>query len=264
MKAVILCGGKGTRIRDISEDMPKPMVPIGSKPIVEHIMGIYGRHNVNDFVLCLGYKGSKIKEYFANYRDAVLDFTIDLGRNGTVEYHDQRPLPPWRVTLADTGLEAMTGCRIKRIQRYIGNEPFMLTYGDGVADIDLNALLAFHRAHGKLVTLTAVRPPSRFGELVVEGQRVVDFQEKPQTMEGFINGGFFVCEPGAFDYVSDDEGCIWERDPLQRLAKDGQLMMYVHEGFWMPMDTAREFEYLNKLWHSGRAPWAPTESARPR
>ncbi len=255
MKVVILCGGKGIRIRDLSEDLPKPMIPIGGMPIVHHIMGIYSHYGFNEFILCLGHKSWQIKEYFLNFRFETASITVDLANAGAVEFHDAHRIPPWKVTLAETGLEAMTGCRIKRVQQHIGDNPFMLTYGDGVSDIDIKALVEFHRSHGKLATLTSVRPTSRFGELVVEHDAVKDFQEKPQTSAGLINGGFFVCEPGVFDYVSDDESCTWEQHPLQRLAREGQLMTYVHDGFWMPMDTTREYVLLNQLWNKGEASW---------
>ena len=255
MKVVILCGGKGTRIRDISEELPKPMIPIGPYPIVRHIMGIYSRYGFNEFVLCLGYKSWKFKEYFLNFRYAASDVTIDLAGDGSVQIHEARKTPSWKITLAETGLDSMTGCRIKRIQRHVGDEPFMLTYGDGVSDVDIGKLVEFHRAHGRAATVTSVRPASRFGELVVEGDRVRDFQEKPQTSAGLINGGFFVCQPEVFDCVTDEESCTWEREPLGGLARDGQLMTYVHEGFWMPMDTSREHILLNRLWDRNQAPW---------
>lgn len=254
MKVVILCGGKGIRIRDLSEDLPKPMIPIGNYPIVHHIMTIYSRYGFNDFVLCLGYKSWKFKEYFLNFRYETSDITIDLADPAPV-VENSGNVPPWKITLAQTGLNAMTGCRIKNIQKYVGNNPFMLTYGDGVSDIDISRLVAFHKSHGKLATLTSVHPTSRFGELVVENDQVFDFQEKPQTTEGLINGGFFVCEPEVFDYVSEKENCTFEQDPLKRLANDGQLMTYRHAGFWLPMDTTREYILLNNLWDRGEAPW---------
>jgi glucose-1-phosphate cytidylyltransferase len=232
------------------------MIPIGGQPIVRHIMDIYSAHGLTDFVLCLGYKGWKFKEYFLNFVAENRDIEINLAREDAVRYLGESAIPRWRITLAETGLEAMTGCRVKRAQRYVGHERFMLTYGDGVGDVDIQALVRFHESHGKLATVTSVRPPSRFGELVLDGQAVVAFEEKPQTSKGRINGGFFVCEPGVFDYVSDDESCSFEREPLQRLAKDGQLMTYEHDGFWMPMDTAREYELLNALWRQGEAPWS--------
>lgn len=254
MKTVILCGGKGTRIRDVSTDIPKPMIPVGEFPIVKHIMDIYSVHGYREFILCLGYKGWKLKEYFLNFRAETADITINMADNGLVSY-DDTDMPPWQITLANTGLEAMTGCRIKRIQKHVGDNPFMLTYGDGIGDVDISELVNFHKSHGKLITITSVRPPARFGELVVEDAQVTSFQEKPQAAGGYINGGFFVCEPGVFEYVTDDESCTFEREPLQRLARDGQMMTYYHDGFWMPMDTFREYTLLNDMWHRGNAPW---------
>jgi len=254
VKTVILCGGKGTRIRDVSSEIPKPMVPIGEFPVLKHIMDIYSLHGYRDFVLCLGFKGWKIKEYFLNFRAQTADITIDMANNGAVRYADTE-MPPWQITLAETGLEAMTGCRIKRIQKYVGNDRFMLTYGDGVGDVNIRALADFHQSHGKLITITSVRPPARFGELVVKNNQVTSFQEKPQAAAGYINGGFFVCEPGVFDYVTAEESCTFEREPLQRLARDGQMMTYYHDGFWMPMDTFREYALLNDMWNRGEAPW---------
>ena len=227
MKTVILCGGKGTRIRDVSSEIPKPMIPIGEFPIVKHIMDIYSRHGHQEFILCLGYKGWKIKEYFLNFRAETADITIDMANNGAVSY-TETAMPPWQVTLAETGLEAMTGCRVKRIQKHVGDDPFMLTYGDGVGDVDVSKLVEFHQSHSKLITITSVRPPARFGELVVKDNQVTSFQEKPQAAGGYINGGFFVCEPGVFDYVTGDESCTFEREPLQRLARDGQMLSLIH------------------------------------
>jgi glucose-1-phosphate cytidylyltransferase len=254
MKTIILCGGKGTRIRDISDTQPKPMIPIGEYPIVKHIMDIYSSHNQNEFVLCLGYMGWKIKEYFLNYRSQTSDIEIDLVRDVITAFPYEK-IPPWKIILAETGLESMTGCRIKRIQKYVGNETFLLTYGDGVADVNISELLKFHKSHGKMVTITSVRPPARFGELLVNGITVESFKEKPQVENGLINGGFFVCEPGVFNYLTEDESCTFEGEPLQNLASDKQLMTYIHKGFWMPMDTSREYLYLNELWNNGDAPW---------
>lgn len=255
MKVVILCGGKGTRIRDVSEELPKPMIPIGEFPILWHIMNIYGSHGFEEFVLCLGYQGWHIKQYFLDYRLQVSDVTVSLGDTRPVKIEGATKTPGWTVTLAETGLDAMTGCRLARVGRYLENQTFMLTYGDGVGNVDITSLLAFHRSHGKLATVTSVRPVSRFGELTVEGGRVTAFQEKPQTSAGLINGGFLVCEPGVLDYVSEEESCSFEQEPLRRLARDGQLMTYVHEGFWQPMDTSREYQLLNHLWATGEAPW---------
>jgi glucose-1-phosphate cytidylyltransferase len=259
IKAVILCGGQGTRIRGVADDLPKPMVPIGSKPILWHIMRLYSAHDINDFVLCLGYKGSTIKEYFLNYRALSSDLTINLGDHKSIEFHDAA-VEDWRVTLADTGFNSQTGSRLSRVKKHLRNaELFCLTYGDGVADLDICELIDFHRAHGRIATVTGVRPPGRFGVMRTErsgGALVVrDFQEKPQTEQGWINGGFFVLDSGIWDYVSDDEDLVFEREPLQRLAQDGQLVMFEHHGFWQPMDTYREWSLLNELWNKGDAPW---------
>lgn len=255
MKTVILCGGKGIRIRDLNTELPKPMIPIGNYPIVHHIMDIYSRYGFNEFVLCLGYKSWKFKEYFLNIKQKMSDLTITLNSNEPPQFHGEDKIPDWKITLAETGINSMTGYRILAIREYIGQNTFMLTYGDGVSDIDLQKLLSYHRSHGKLATVTSVHPRSRFGELVVHNQCVTDFQEKPQTSHGLINGGFFVCEPGVFDYIQDDTSCSWEKEPLINLARDGQLMTYIHEGFWMPMDTTREFNILNELWEGKKSPW---------
>lgn len=255
MKTVILCGGKGTRIRDVAEELPKPMIPIGRDPILKHIMDIYGAHGHHEFVLCLGHLGWRIRHYFINFRAEQTDVEVDFA-NDSMRYLESAKLPPWRITLADTGVEAMTGCRVKRIEKHVGNDTFMLTYGDGVADIEIDQLLEFHRSHGKLMTITSVKPPSRFGELETDGDLVRAFHEKPQAGNGRINGGFFVCEPGVFDFLADDESCVLEQEPLQRLAADGQLMSFRHDGFWMPMDTPREYARLNELWRCGEAPWS--------
>ena len=259
IRSVILCGGQGTRIRGVTDDLPKPMVPIGNKPILWHIMRLYSAHEINDFVLCLGYKGSVIKEYFLNYRALSSDLTLNLGDHNSVEFHDA-PAENWRVTLADTGDKAQTGARLSRVRKYLQrDELFCLTYGDGVADIDIYELIEFHRAHGRIATVTGVRPPGRFGVMRSdrsEGVLVVrDFQEKPQAEQGWINGGFFVLSSGIWDYLSDDDDLIFEREPLQQLAHDGQLVMFEHHGFWQPMDTYREWSLLNHLWQNGNAPW---------
>ncbi|HZZ83562.1 MAG TPA: glucose-1-phosphate cytidylyltransferase [Anaeromyxobacteraceae bacterium] len=255
MKTVILCGGQGTRIRDASEVLPKPMLPIGGKPIVWHIMKSYAAHGVSDFVLCLGYKGWLIKEFFLHYRSMTSDLTVRLGE-GACEFHG-RHSEDWNVTLAETGEDAMTGGRVAAVRRYVeGDEPFLLTYGDGVSDVDVRRLVEFHRSHGRIATVTAVRPPGRFGEMRLDGTRVLEFNEKPQTTEGFINGGFFVIDGRRFwDYLGNDPRTILERDPMLKLARDGELVAFPHEGFWQPMDTAREYALLNELWASGRAPW---------
>lgn len=256
MKTVILCGGKGTRLREETEFRPKPMVEIGGRPILWHIMMLYAHHGFNDFVLCLGYKGSVIKEYFLNYDSMLKDFTLSLSRNGrpTVSYHDQGDVYDFKVTLADTGPETMTGGRIQRIQRYVDGETFMVTYGDGLCDVDVRGLLDFHRAHGKIATVTAIRPTSRFGLLDIDAAgQVARFQEKPQTDE-WINGGFFVFDRRVFDYL--DPECVLEQAPLMQLAADGELMAYRHRGFWQAMDTYRDTLYLNERWNKGDSPWA--------
>ena len=256
MKAVILCGGQGTRLREETEVRPKPMVEIGGKPILWHIMKSYAHHGVTDFVLCLGYKGFAIKDFFLHYECRLNDFTVNLGRDRGVEFHSAHPEEGWKVTLAETGEAAQTGARVRRIRRYLDSGPFCLTYGDGVADVDIGALIAFHKSHGKLATVTGMRPGGRFGELRLEGERVDTFAEKPQMSEGYVNGGFFVMEREFIDeYLTDDDGLVLERGPLQRLAADGQLMMFPHPGFWQPMDTFREWKILEDLWSSGGAPW---------
>ncbi len=257
MKAVILCGGQGTRIRDASEVLPKPMLPIGGKPIVWHIMKMYARHGVREFVLCLGYKGWLIKEFFLNYRAMTTDVTVTLGRHDALEFSGRHDEEDWRVTLAETGEETMTGGRVAAVRRYVeGDEPFLLTYGDGVSDLDIGRTIELHRAHEKVATVTAVRPPGRFGEMRIEDGRVVEFNEKPQATEGFISGGFFVCDARRiWSYLGDDPSTALEREPMQRLARDGELAAFEHTGFWQPMDTAREYGLLNELWASGKAPW---------
>jgi glucose-1-phosphate cytidylyltransferase len=257
MKAVILCGGQGTRIRDASELLPKPMLPIGGKPMVWHIMKGYARHGVKDFVLCLGYKGWAIKEFFLNYRAMTTDLTITLGRHDGLEFQGRPEEDDWRVTLAETGEATMTGGRVAAVRRYVENdELFLLTYGDGVSDVDVAKTVAFHRAHGKIATVTAVRPPGRFGEMRIEDGAVTEFNEKPQATEGFINGGFFVLDAKrVWDYLGTDPQTILEREPLRRLAADQELVAFPHTGFWQPMDTAREYGMLNELWAAGKAPW---------
>ena len=253
MKAVILAGGRGTRIAEESHLRPKPMVEIGGRPILWHIMRIYAHHGVTDFIICLGYRGYMIKEYFANYFLHESDVTIDLATNDRT-YHDSRS-QPWRVTLADTGESTMTGGRVKRIRRFLDDdEPFLLTYGDGVADIDATAQLEFHRSHGLLATMTVVRPPARFGDAVVDGDRVVGFEEKPQASSGFLNGGFFVVHPSVLELIDGDE-TLWEREPLEQLCQRGELAAWHHTGFWQAMDTLRERELLEQRWNVGDAPW---------
>lgn len=253
---IVLCGGQGTRIREASESVPKPMLEIGGLPILWHILKTYGAHGQTDFVLALGHLGHVVKDFFLNYRTRVGDFSVGLG-DGKVTLHGAGA-EAWQVTCAETGEGAMTGCRVRRAGSYIKGQTFMVTYGDGVGDVDITALLKFHRAHGKLGTVTGVRPPGRFGELKLEaGGRVSEFNEKPQVSEGYINGGFMVFERAFLDaYLSGREDEILEREPLMKLARDGQLMMFAHEGFWQPMDTPREYAQLNALWASGKAPWA--------
>ena len=252
MKVVILAGGFGTRLSEETDIKPKPMVEIGGKLILWHIMKIYSSYGFNDFVVCLGYKGYVIKEYFANYFLHMSDVTIDL-KNNQIEVHDVKA-EPWKVTLVDTGLNTMTGGRIKRIPTSLCNDPFMLPYGDGVGNINIKELLEFHKKHGRYATLTAVQPSGRFGALDLEDVQVKAFKEKPKGDGAWINGGFFVLEPQIFDYIEGDE-TIWERDPLENLAKDGQLMAYKHTGFWKPMDTLRDKRELESLWQSGNPPW---------
>lgn len=244
MKVIILAGGFGTRLSEYTEVIPKPMVSVGGKPILWHIMHHYARYGHNDFFLALGYKAEVIKEYFLNYRALSADFTVDLS-DGCITHHQLDPVD-WRVTLVHTGDNSMTGGRVRRMRQYIGNDSFMLTYGDGVSDIDLDKLLAFHRSHGKLVTVSAVRPSARFGLLQLDRDHVKQFTEKPQLEEGWINGGFFIVEPEFLDYLTSDE-TILEREPLERAAAIGELMAYRHEGFWQCMDTKRDKERLDEL-----------------
>jgi len=255
MKVVILCGGLGTRLREETEFRPKPMVEIGGKPILWHIMKIYSHYGIKDFVLSLGYKGEMIKEYFYHYEILNNDFTIELGNKKNIEIHSNNAEKGWCITLADTGDKALKGARLKRVQQYVDDDTFMLTYGDGVADVDINALLAFHEKHGKLATVTGINPASRFGELKIKGNQVESFSEKPRNGDGLINGGFFVFNKGIFDYLSADENCDLEIGPLEKIADEGQLMVYKHRGSWACMDTIRDMEYLNKLWAEGRAEW---------
>ncbi len=252
---IILCGGLGTRLREETEYRPKPMVEIGGRPILWHIMRLYSHFGFKEFILCLGYRGMMIKEYFLNYQPLVSDFTIRLAEVPTVSYLSGREAIDWSVTLADTGLDTMTGARVKRVEKYVQADRFMLTYGDGLASIDVRALLAYHETRRQLVTITGVRPPSRFGEMSVRDGAVASFDEKPQISEGLVNGGFFVCERGFFDYLSDDDECVLEQEPLRRVAADGQLAAYEHDGFWQCMDTYREWQLLTKMWESGKAPW---------
>lgn len=254
MKIVILCGGLGTRLREETEFRPKPMVEIGGRPILWHIMKLYAHHGFQDFVLCLGYRGHMIKEYFLNYEAMNNDFTICLGNRQPLHYHGSHGEGSFRVTLAETGIDTATGGRLRRIARYIDSSPLMVTYGDGLADIDIAALLAFHRSHGRIATVTTVRPLSRFALMDLESSGAVrSFAEKPQ-LEGWASAGFFVFERAIFDYL-DGDGCVLEQQPLERLAAEGQLMAYRHHGSFLPMDTYREYKHLNELWRDGEAPW---------
>ncbi len=253
MKTVLLAGGLGTRISEETQLKPKPMVEIGGIPILVHIMRCYAAHRFTKFVVALGYKGEVVKDYFLNYHLRTSDLAIDLG-TGKVDY-SRRVVEDLAVELVDTGDKSMTGGRLHRLEsRLRPHGTFMLTYGDGVSDVDITALVAFHRRHGKLATVTAVRPAARFGTMAFDGERVACFKEKPQASEGWINGGFFVFEPGVFDYLRGDD-TVLEQDPLEKLARDGQLMAYKHQGFWQPMDTVRDRDVLNDLWRSGQAPW---------
>jgi glucose-1-phosphate cytidylyltransferase len=257
MIAIILAGGLGSRLSEETVVKPKPMVEIGGKPMLWHIMSIYGAHGVNDFIVALGYRGEVIKEYFLNFFALNNNLSVDLSTGRTIVHEGNQP--GWRVDLIDTGLNTQTGGRVKRLNRWLGAEKtFMMTYGDGVADIDIRSLLKFHESHGKLATMTAVRPPARFGGMVLEANCVTEFTEKSQAGEGWINGGFFVLDRGIMDYISGD-ATLWEREPLERLAADRQLMAFHHEGFWQPMDTLREKRLLEDLWQSGRAPWKKWE-----
>lgn len=256
MKAIILCGGRGTRLQEATGGIkPKPMVEVGGRPILWHIMKGYAAQGVTEFILCLGHLGSVIKEYFLHYEAMNSDFTLRMGAGDKLEYHRSHPEVDWTVTLTDTGKDAMTGARLARARRYVGNETFMFTYGDGVADVDLGRLLAFHREQGRIATVTAVRPIGRFGRLEIDQQLVRSFEEKPGDDAGWINGGFFVFEPSVFDYLSSDSACVLERGPAERLAADGELAAYQHRGFWQCMDTYRDLVLLEELWGGGRAPW---------
>lgn len=263
-KVVILCGGRGTRFREETEARPKPMIEIGGRPILWHIMKIFAARGFTDFVLCLGYRGDVIKRYFLEYEALSNDITVTLGRGHAMQIHPavRDDGPAWRVTLADTGAEAMTGARLARVRRYVDTPEWFMTYGDGVADVDPARLLAFHRRHGRAATVTGVRPASRFGELIVRGNRVTRFSEKPQVHEGFVNGGFFVLSQRVFDYLSEEDGCSFEREPLERLAADGELRLFRHGGFWQCMDTYRDWSVLEGIWRRGRAPWALWARAR--
>lgn len=254
MKSVLLCGGLGTRLSEETHLVPKPMVKVGEIPILQHIMGIYSKHGFNDFVLALGFKAEVIKQHFLNFYALNNDLSISL-KTGEVK-HIREKQKDWNVDLIDTGMQTLTGGRLLRLKEHLkGEKTFMMTYGDGVADIDIKKLVEFHKSHGKIATFTAVRPPSRFGVIDFEGDKVVSFKEKPQTQDGWINGGFFVLETKVFDYLNEGDQTIFERHPLEKLAEDGQLMAYKHEGFWQCMDTLRDKTYLNGLVENGQAPW---------
>ena len=252
MRVVILAGGLGTRISEETTIKPKPMVEIGEHPILWHLMKIYAHYGYNDFIICLGYKGYVVKEYFANYYLHSSDFTVEL-ENNKVKYEDSRS-ENWTVTLVDTGLNTQTGGRIRRIEKYVKGETFMLSYGDGLSDIDINALIRFHKSNGKMATVTAVMPPGRFGSLSIVDDTITNITEKPKGDNSWINGGFFVLEPSVFDLINGDD-TVWERDPLETMAKKGKLAAFKHKGFWHPMDTMRDKNELNDLWRSGKAPW---------
>lgn len=252
MKVVLLAGGLGTRISEESHLRPKPMIEIGGKPILWHIMKTYSHYGLNDFIICCGYKGYVIKEYFANYFMHLSDVTFDL-KNNKMKVHNSTS-EPWNVTLVDTGENTMTGGRLKRVKEYIGNEPFCLTYGDGVADIDISKLVAFHKEHGRMATLTATQPPGRFGALSIDGTRINSFKEKPVGDGNWINGGFFVLDSKVLDLIDNDE-TVWEKKPLEKLAESDNLQAFFHEGFWQPMDTLRDKTHLEELWSKQQAPW---------
>lgn len=255
MKTVILSGGFGTRIRDVADDIPKPMITIGSYPIIWHIMKLYSHYNCNDFILCLGYKSHTIKNYFLNYNNLKQDFTLNL-HTQEIQRLGSGDAEQWNITFAETGLNAYTGARVYRVKKYLEKEEyFALTYGDGVSDVNIEELVRFHKSHGKLMTVTGVHPPGRFGELEIDNDQVVGFNEKPQSTEGWISGGFFICSKGVLDHLTPNEDLIFEREPIENITKDGQLMVYKHEGFWHPMDTSREYQLLNSLWDDGKAPW---------
>lgn len=253
MKVLILAGGLGSRLSEETVLKPKPMVEIGGKPILWHIMKIYSHYGFNEFIIMCGYKGYMIKEFFAHYFLHVSDITIDMATNSMI--HHNNHAEPWKVTLVDTGVESMTGARIKKVKKYIGNEPFMLTYGDGVSDINISELVKFHQSHGKSITMTSVQPEGRYGSLLLNGQQVTAFQEKPKGDGAWVNAGFFVCQPDVLNYIPDGDKVIFEREPLESLANSGELYTYKHEGFWKPMDTQRDKFQLEELIEKGKAPW---------
>ncbi len=257
MKIVILCGGQGTRIRDVADNIPKPMIPVGGYPILWHIMKYYSIFGHNEFILCLGHQGQVIKEYFLNYRAYISDFTLNLGNKESVYFHNKIDENDWKITFVETGEKTMTGARVKKIEKYIGEDKtFLLTYGDGLSDIDLEKLITYHNNHERILTLTGVRPSGRFGEIKCTDEGVIsEFNEKPQAAEGRINGGFFVCNRRLFEYLDGDDDLIFEKAPMMKLVNDKQLMQFNHDGFWQPMDTYREYILLNSLYEDNKAPW---------
>jgi glucose-1-phosphate cytidylyltransferase len=257
MKVVILCGGFGTRIRDVADNIPKPMIPVGNKPILWHIMKYYATFGYNEFILCLGYKSNVIKEYFVNYEINTSDFIIELGKKDSIEFMNVHHEKDWKITFAETGENAMTGARIKKIKKYIPQgEQFMLTYGDGLSDVDINKLIEFHNNSKRAMTLTAVRPPGRFGEIMSDADgKITEFNEKPNATEGRINGGYFVCNYDMFDFIADGDDVVFEQHPIKNMVSKGQLMQFNHNGFWQPMDTYREYSLLNEIYASNKAPW---------
>jgi glucose-1-phosphate cytidylyltransferase len=255
MKVVILCGGKGTRIREETEFRPKPLIQIGDRPILWHIMKTYAHYGFKDFILCVGYKGNMIKDYFLNYETINNDFTVQLGDCNKIQFHNNHDEADWCVTIVDTGNEAQTGARIKKVEKYIDSDLFMVTYGDGVANIDIGRLVKFHKEHNKTGTITGVHPPSRFGELMIRNNQLVQFQEKPQVKEGLINGGYFVFHRKFLDYLQEDDGCYLEREPIEKLTSERNLMIYSHDDFWQCVDTYRELQLLINLWKSSNPPW---------
>lgn len=262
LPVVILCGGRGTRLQEQTGSRPKPMVEIGGRPILWHIMQSYAAQGFDRFVLALGYKGDVIKRYFLDYAALARDFTVDLSAPGRIAYHGSA-MPSWQVTCVETGLDAMTGARLRRVAPHLHEDTFLLTYGDGVSDVDVRRSVAFHEGHGKVATVTGVRPQSRFGELIVDGDSVRTFSEKPSVEQGYVNGGFFVFSRRVLDYVEDVDTCTLEREPLERIAADGELMVFRHHGYWQCMDTQRDVERLEEAWRRGETPWLRGASPRP-